>query len=63
MEGDVEYGPISRDWEDQKLQFSPFSFKLHLPPMRKARIIIERNKWGQIEKARSPFVKTHHLKL
>jgi len=30
------------DWEAVVQQFIPFTFKLYLPPLRKARIIIER---------------------
>ena len=48
---------------DPNTVFVPFSFRLHLPPLRKARLIIERNRLGQVIKARAPYVKTHHLKL
>ncbi|OGD01765.1 hypothetical protein A3H89_01530 [Candidatus Amesbacteria bacterium RIFCSPLOWO2_02_FULL_48_11] len=51
------------DWEAVVQQFIPFTFKLYLPPLRKARIIIERNNWGQIRKARVPYVKTHQVKF
>ncbi len=55
----------SQDWnlQDGNTVFVPFSFRLHLPPLRKARLIIERNRLGQVIKARAPYVKTHRARV
>jgi hypothetical protein len=50
-----------RDSQDATLQFVPFSFVVKLPPLRKARLIIERNRVGQILQARAPYVKTREV--
>jgi site-specific DNA recombinase len=59
----VNFWSIHRDWQDTNQQFVPFSFKLRLPPLRKARMIIERNRLGMIEQSRAPYIKTHSFKF
>ena len=58
----IGYELISRDSQDATLQFVPFSFVVKLPPLRKARLIIERNEMGQILQARAPYVRTRQFK-
>ena len=54
---------VSRNLRDPNTVFALFKFKLHLPPLRKARLIIERNRLGQVVRARVPYVKTHRARI
>lgn len=56
-----QYESISRDSQDATLQFVPFSLVVKLPPLRKARLTIERNKLGQVVEARASFVRKRHF--
>jgi hypothetical protein len=55
------YETFNRDRWNANPYLVPFSLKIKLPPLRKARRIIERNKLGRIVKTRAPHIKTHHF--
>ena len=63
QENNIQYATINRNSQDVNPQSMPFTLRIKLPPLRKYRHILERNKLGRITRARSPQVRIKQVQI